>query len=223
MKGLALSLSTVFFGFITVILILVIYYVGVGHMLGIQVAVTSAEVDRHTINLGESLMSSPYLVYNDGTSLQRGILYEPYVAKYFQGVGTSWVPVLNFLSSPNDFQKSVNYPNSFAIITVEDLQTQQVWQTYLGQIGSESVAQPIFSDLSSVVGCISNHFDVGKLYTSFTQKDFLRDYYNVWDITTCSTTEVSKNGVSERAFPISLRMPDGTIHAGLMFVNLEEF
>lgn len=223
MKGLALSLSTIFFGFLTLILILVIYFVGIGHILGIQVAVTSAEVDRHTINLGESLMSSPYLVYNDGASLQRGMLDETNVNKYFQGLGTSWIPVLNFLSSPNDFQKSEGYPNSFAIISVEDLQTQQIWQTYLGQIGSASLAQPLFSDIGTVVDCLSKHFNVGGLYASLTQKDILRDFYSVYDITTCSATGASKIGASNRAFPISLRMPDGTIHAGLLFVNLEEF
>lgn len=210
MKGQALSLSDMFFGLIMLILLVSFYVlVNVG-VFNIQTVIQSNEVDRNTINMAQVIMSSNYTAYYDGNTIHRDVFD---VTKLNQQMWTgSSAP-----TSLTGFENAISFPNSFALITIEDLETGQQWHADSGG----GVGYPLLD----IIGCINSHFDFYTNIVSFFSNpvNAWRNYINDYNIVSCIGNTASSIGNSQRSFPASIIYPNGSVHPAVLSVNLEEW
>lgn len=205
-KGIALSLAEILFGLVTVGIALMIIFTFYAKYFDIQVFVKSNEVDRHTIDVSQVILSSPLLVYkeNEDTEFERNL----------RGVFDE--EKIRNLDS-NQFLSEISYPNSILTVVIADLETKNAW-SYVGKdiITLES------SNFIELLGCVIDHIDVG--FFKFTPGTGfgLIGLWDIWDLTACGAIFGERVGTGIRTYPLLIRTTSGDLHIGQMMVRLDE-
>lgn len=123
-KGLQLAWPTFFGAIISLIVVVILFYLAVGRFFSIDTEVVEATIDRHAYTFANVLLSSDSLVYNDGNTLLRGKLDK------------SKLDLIQ-TNSKQLFSK-IGYPASTTEVTVVDLESNNKWS--FGGDGPQSSA-----------------------------------------------------------------------------------
>ncbi len=124
-KGIATSIIQMLTGFLIVGMVILLYFTALGRYFDIHAFVKGNEVERHTINLAQVLLSSENLAYTDANIIHRGLLDKDKLDEQFAEADTDI--------------KNMWYPNSIISIEVKDLESGSKWNlVYSGEITKTS-------------------------------------------------------------------------------------
>lgn len=204
-KGISTVLLQVLVGLLTIGICALLVFFIFGKYFDIHLIVLSSEVERHTINLAQLLLSSEYLVYGED-----GIFNKSYKIfdrnKLDLQLGTS----ISTLTKDSEINREIGYPNSVHIIYVEDFSNNKKW--FL--VGGSSTTAEEFSAVE-YINCLisklpSNIFDIAFPYI-----------WDKWDVYSCELRVSKKIGTFVKSFPVAIRDGDET-HLGRLTIRLIE-
>ncbi len=180
-----------------------------GKYTDIQAISEGNDAERDAIALANVLISHPSLSYSDGETVFDGVLDKTKL----DSVMTKKSDFLNNWKDglqPNKALSSqVVYPNSYALITVLDLESNDAWTVAIAQSTG---------DIASFVDCLKENKkdDVSKLFEPDSYQ------WEVFDISNCKLP-FSSTIASIRGFPVAINYPEYlTVHNALIKVWMVE-
>ena len=209
-KALADTLATVIVDLIVIGLIVIFYLLLQIGQLDIHTMVKEAGVERHTLNLGQALLSYDKLVYieddADYTYIHRGVLAKEKLDAQFAGDSSS--------ATGSSIATELGYPDSDIRLYVKDFETGEEWAlSYNGPFSAEGTR--LVSDLTCLAGKIK--IDITMIFRS--------PIGNPWeylDVQSCMTSDASSYGSGVKSFPVAIK--DGSeIHNGILEVAVWEW
>lgn len=200
-RGVSTVVITMIVTLIVLGLTVGVYILWLSKYLDIHEMVREAGVERHTLNLGQVLLSSDKLAYQDDIFTHRGIFVREKIVSQLQG--------------GSELTEEVGYPNSIIVIGVEDFETNEKWDvTTYGSFSVEGLK------LSDLITCL-----VSKLRIDFSMI-FRRGpgapFWETYDVRSCLRAEMSDYGSAVRSFPIAIKDGDD-IHSGRLVVTVNEW
>jgi hypothetical protein len=198
-KGLATLFAQIFFGLVTVFLSVLLYIFLTGAFVDLSTAVKENTADRNTINMAQILMSSDRLAYNDGYQIHKGVFD-------VEKVRTEIIP------NPT-LSDEISFPNSIVAIGIKDLQDDTEFKTIF--VGEARIFKRTVVDFfSCAIKILEPEFN-----GIFTRVDII----DIPEITSCYIENPLGSQSSIRDFPVSIRISDGTVHPGILSVNLRQY
>jgi len=213
MRNKGISLTTVEGFLILIVLVLIVLIIGLffGKYFDLKTIVKSNEVERHAINLAQSLMSHKNLIFIDDNKVHKGIFDKQKLDNYLTKE-QNFVDIGNL--QPNEHFQDIGYNSSYAVITIFDSENpEQKW--IFSVAGSFAEEQ---TSLAQTITCLKQNgkMDITSIFKilPFTPWDF-------WDLKKCGIEFASSGGSSLKGFPIAIKDVD-SVHAGIMYVRLME-
>lgn len=158
-KGIQLSIPTFLGAMISLVAVVILFYLSVGRFFVITGEVEESTVDRHAFTLANVLLSSNLLAYNDGTTILRGTLDK------------NKLDLLQ--SNSKQLFSALGYPASTTDITITDFDSNNKW-SFSGDGPASSV--PINSQketyqvaLPVVIRYSNGNVDAGELTLKLTE------------------------------------------------------
>ncbi len=206
-KGQAMSISQIFVSLMTIGLITTLILLFFTQYFDIRGIVKESSEERHAITLAQVFLSSDQLVFVDEENVAHRAMFDR------EKLDENFINNINDL---RDFDKlhdifensplfqEMSYPNSTYILQVEDLENNIKWMIF----GHGKIAGLDY-ETANHVKCI---VDVSKK----TKKPSISDYLG------CMKRLGSKTGVSEKKFPVTVRISDEEVHIGIMTIMSTE-
>lgn len=211
------GISTVMiYGFLTLLviaLIIMLYFLFIGRYFELHAIVVSSEVERHTIDLAQVLLSSDRLCYSDNDQIHRGVFEE------------SKLDIQ--LIDGSELSQEIGYPNSILIIGIVDVDTGDEWSMKIyGPFSIEGLHATEF------IKCLSTKvkIDAGTIFRMgpcvvippFFQPICLAlSFWEYYDIGACLEAGISRYGTHKRHFPIGIKTGND-VHMGLLAITIME-
>jgi hypothetical protein len=217
-KGQAMSFSEILTYLIIIGIIVVFIMLVYGKYFDMHTIVKENEVERHAIVFANVLLSYDKLAYSDGDKLHRGIFEKSKLDNVlFKKSDLGFYDPASIFGPKEDIQ--ISYPNSIAMISVVDLQTNDAWfATVYGHFTSEG------SSASKMTSCLINNVKLSS-WQDVVQAFFRYPVPGPWeniDLDKCGITFASSMGISSEGFPVAIRVSGDEVHVGRIIVSLME-
>lgn len=206
-KGISMVVAVMVAALIGIGIMAAIHYIRSMAFWDVHVMVVEAGVERHAINLAQVLLSSDKLNVEFPTEKSipyRGIFDKEKIEQQFV--------------KGSELSKEIGYPNSMAIIGVEDLDTGELWT--LG-IGGPVTIEGL--KITSFLDCLISKIKID--HTIFFRVGFVPGFPSFWenyDVVSCIVSEASNYGAVVRYFPVAIKSGD-EVHLGKLAVTVMEF
>jgi len=169
--------------------------------LDIHEIVQEATVERHAINLGQSLLAYPRLTYIDENFVHRGVFDKSKIEQQLQ--------------DGSELTEEIGYPNSIIFIGIRDYKNS--WNPAIKYKGPE-----IFGGLAyDYIKCLWDEAIDSVNPTMVFQQYLLWTQY---ELDECESIATSKFGTSTKVFPILIRDDEGDsqIYPAALYVTVKE-
>jgi hypothetical protein len=208
-KGIATSQIQILTALITLGVIAAFMFLIMGYFTDLESEIKYQEVERQNINLAQVIISSPLIAYNDGHMTSRGVI--------------DWGKATHQLTGGSELLKEVGYPNSFIVLGIRNLDTDEhIEVSYIGPTSVSSAIQT--SAITNFFGtCLAPHIGWDTLL-SFIAKGSVGAAFNMWDpgrIDPCMNSLSNKYGTEVRTFPIAIKK-GGSVYPGILRVTIME-
>ncbi len=192
-------------------------YVLPGKYTDIAAISEETEIDRQSISSVNVLISHPSLTYSDGEILWRGVLDKSNLDSRMETESSfisNWRNLLEnweqYTKSDKSLSKEISYPDTFSLVIVLDLDSNNGWITY-------TMGEKKEFEFGDFINCMvkNNKDDISKLFTIDSSP------LDVFGIDNCDVS-YSKTAASYYGLPVSIRYSDSTINSGLIKVLVVE-
>ena len=225
LKGAELGFELILAGVITIGFLVVIFNLFIGRYFDIKTIIEENTIDRHALALGNLLLSSKRLAYNEEAS---SITYRGVFEK--AKLDTQMISYSNFLNFLKIFDESmvlkeISYPNSVVAVSVVDKETGEAWMIF----GNGKMTIEGFS-ASKYGQCLQSKLKLDA-QTAFRtvvnvivfRVSGLSKLWDSMDLKACQNEFGQSQGTAEFAFPVAIRVSENEVHMGVMNVRLTEY
>lgn len=196
-------------------LLAIFYFVYATKYYDIHTIVIEGGVERHTLDMGQVLLSYSKLIYieNDPdihyTRFYRGVFVKENLDK---NLCTSPGTEACFNKDASDIPKELGYPNSAILLYVKDFQTGRQWiLPYTGPSGTSGLVKDF--------GCLESKTRTG-IDMLFRIPPI--SPWETYDVMSCLSSDASSYGGAVRSFPVAIK--DGnSVHAGVLRITIFEW
>lgn len=197
-KGISMVVVGIVGVLIFIALMIVLVVIWFSEYLDIHEMVVESTVEGHALNLGQVILASPRLAYQDGIFVHRGIFEKNKIEEQ--------------LNPGSELTSEVGYPNSIIVIGVKDFENpDQTWQVkFKGRWSLSGTKTYTF------LNCLWEQIEIEPRMI-FKPTIF----WDIYDVAGCIQAEVSNYGTATRVFPVAIKDGDD-IHSGALYVTVQE-
>lgn len=210
-KSLASWIVQIFIAFFAIGVVAFLYFLMYGRYFDIHYIVQGNEAKRHVINMGQVLLSSHKLVYeetfDDGTKrFHRGVFDKDKLDNQMVNYAGFIAGLLG--TRGEELGEEVSYPQTGTRILVEDIDNGDEWIVSFGGPGLENTAM--------FIDCLNSKVDepFWEIVPHYTP-------WKDWEAEECYSAYEDKLGVYSQEFPVMI-YDNGDMHAGRLHLRVME-
>jgi len=220
MKGLALSFTEFFQDLVAIGIMTLLVLIGYGTIVDIHTIVEGSQVERHTTLIGNVFLSSDKLALVEDGRIQRAVFDKEKLDKELINQN-NFLDYIKIITGTSLFDE-ISYPESRIILSVTDLESEDVWFLIGGSavLGGESV--------SGFAECLISKIkiDLNIFFRRLWKYNIMiPSLWDQQDFDSCIASFESKSSGNLgilKTFPIAIRVSDKETHVGTLGVRLWE-